>query len=73
MTTLQQAIEFARDAKAADFKETVNGILAGKVQDHLAIAKMRIANKLFNNTEVSDDSQEDEFRSDAEDKVDEDL
>lgn len=73
MTTLQQAIEFARDAKAADFKETVNGILADKIQDHLALAKMRIANKLFNNTEVSDESQEDEFRADAEDKVDEDL
>jgi hypothetical protein len=72
MTTLQQAIEFARDAKVADFKGVINDILADKVQDHLAIAKMRVANKIFNNTEESDTS-DDEFRTDAEDKVDEDL
>jgi hypothetical protein len=33
---------------------------------------MRVANKIFNNTEESDTS-DDEFRTDAEDKVDEDL
>ena len=74
MTTLQQAIEFARDAKAVDFKEVINGILADKVQDHLQLAKMRVANSVFNNDdEESSEPSQDEFRTDAEDKVDEDL
>lgn len=73
MTTLQQAIEFARDAKAVDFKEVINSILADKVQDHLQLAKMRVANSMFNDDEESSEPSQDEFRTDAEDKVDEDL
>lgn len=74
MTTLQQAIEFARDAKAVDFKDVISSILADKVQDHLQLAKMRVANSVFNNDdEESSEASQDEFRTDAEDKVDEDL
>lgn len=74
MTTLQQAIEFARDAKAVDFKGVISDILADKVQDHLQLAKMRVANSMFNDEEEQEeDSSQDEFRTDAEDEVDEDL
>lgn len=74
MSTLQQALDFARDAKAVDFKEVINSILADKVQDHLQLAKMRVANGMFNDTEEeSTETSQDEFRTDAEDKLDEDL
>lgn len=73
MTTLQQAIEFARDAKAVDFKGVINDILADKIQDQLHLAKMRVANRMFNDEEEQQDTSQDEFRTDAEDKVDEDL
>ena len=73
MTTLQQAIEFARDAKAVDFKGVINDILADKIQDQLHLAKMIVANRMFNDEEEQQDTSQDEFRTDAEDKVDEDL
>ncbi len=73
MTTLQNAIEFARDSKAMDFKEVINGILADKVQDHMQISLMRVANGMFSGEENTQNASQDEFRTDAEDKVDEDL
>lgn len=74
MTTLQQALDFAKDSKAVDFKEVINGILSNKVQDHLQLAKMKVANQMFDDNEKEpEETTQDEFRTDAEDKVDEDL
>jgi len=73
MTTIQKAIEFAKDAKAVDFKDVINGILADKVQDQLQLTKMRVSNTMFGDKEEQEDTSQSEFRTDAEDKVDEDL
>ena len=73
MTTIKQAIEFAKDAKAVDFKDVINGILADKVQDQLQLTKMRVSNTMFGDKEEQEDTSQSEFRTDAEDKVDEDL
>lgn len=73
MTTIKQAIEFAKDAKAVDFKDVINSILADKVQDQLQLTKMRVSNTMFGDKEEQEDTSQSEFRTDAEDKVDEDL
>lgn len=75
MDALQQAIDFAKDAKADDFKEVINNILADKVRNRLELEKMQYAAKIFGDSEeegneVQDDSN---FTTSAEENTDEEV
>lgn len=74
MDALRDAINFARDAKVSDFQSAIASELEDKIRDRLTMRKIELAGKIFNNNDDSEESeQQDNFRIDTEDNVDEDL
>lgn len=72
MTTLQTAIDFARESKIADFKDVIHTLMASKVQDSLSLKKLQMAGNMFNRQDDSEESSN-EFRSETEETSDEEL
>jgi hypothetical protein len=74
MENIQSAIQAAIDTMPTDFKDSIYGELARKVDDALLLKKIEISNSVFNNKNEVESSEEDgiDFKSEEE-NVDEDL
>lgn len=73
MTTLQTAIDFARDSKITDFKDVIHTLMASKVQDSLSLKKLQMAGNMFNKHDDAEETSSNEFRSETEETTDEEL
>lgn len=56
MTTTYDAIELAASGQADRFREAVSSVLMNKVSDRLAIEKITVAQKFFNQEHESQDT-----------------
>ena len=73
MDNIRQAIASAAEAKPLDFKNFVSAELQARVYDALLNQKVEVAGTLMNNTQIEDNSEEEEFHTSSEENVDEDL
>jgi hypothetical protein len=71
---LQQAVHFARNSQAVEFKDTIQSILSNKIRDSVFTKKIEIAGTMFNTkTQQTSDSDSSDFRTEVEDQADEEL
>lgn len=73
---IYNAIGSALGGNAVDFKSAIHAELESKIQDSLLMRKIQLGNSLFNSNSDEEDSsshQHTEFKTDAEENVDEDL
>ena len=74
---IYNAIGSALEGNAVDFKAAIQSELESKVQDALLMRKIQLGNTLFNNSSDEEDASGNhnqiEFKTDAEENVDEDL
>jgi hypothetical protein len=73
MDNIIQAIASAADARPLDFKNFISAELQSRVHDALLNQKVEVAGALMNNTQIEDNSEEEEFHTSSEENVDEDL
>jgi hypothetical protein len=73
MDNIIQAIASAADARPLDFKNFISAELQSRVHDALLNQKVEVAGTLMNNTQIEDNSEEEEFHTSSEENVDEDL
>lgn len=74
MEHVKNAIEFAAQSKAIDFKDSIYSALADKIQDAMLLKKMEIGSKILSEPEESEiEDSESSNQIDTEENVDENL
>ena len=68
---VKDAVKFAHSDSASNFQDSINDLLMDKLRDRIEVEKVAVAQKFFNQDEVTDEAPEEELEQ--EEITDEDV